>query len=258
MQTGLTGKRALVLGATRGLGHAIARGLAAEGAQIALAGRTAEKAAAAAAAIGEGARGYVCDTGDLAQVDALYKSVATDLGGIDVLVLNSGGPPAGSAMNVSAENWRKNFEQMFVGLVRLADQALPGMIERKWGRVIAIASSGVVQPIPNLGISNTIRPALIGWCKSVSSEVAKTGVTVNVILPGRIDTERVAELDAANAARSGADVQNVRAAARDKIPMGRYGEDDEFAAAAIFLASEAASYVTGSMIRVDGGAILSV
>lgn len=258
MKTGLEGKRALVLGATRGLGFAIAKGLAAEGARVIVTGRTTEKSVAAASAIGRNARGHPCDTGQVAQVDALWQAVTHDLGGLDVLVLNSGGPPASSAHGVSSEDWRRHFEAMFVGLVRLADHALPGMMRQTFARIIAIASSGVIQPIPNLGISNAIRPVLIGWCKTVSNEVGGHGVTVNVILPGRIQTERVEEIDAANSKRSGQDVAAVRADAVARIPAGRYGEADEFAAAAVFLASEAASYINGSMIRVDGGAIACV
>lgn len=258
MDTGLSGKRALVLGATRGLGFAIAKGLAAEGARVIVAGRTSNKSVAAAKTIGHGAVGHPCDTGQVSQIDALWNAVKHDFGGLDVLVLNSGGPPAGPARGVSSEEWRKQFEAMFVGIVRLADYALPGMIEQKFGRIIAIASSGVIQPIPNLGISNAIRPALVGWCKTLSNEVAKDGVTINLVLPGRIQTERVEEIDAANAKRSGKDIAAVRAEALSRIPAGRYGEADEFAAAAVFLASAGASYITGSMIRVDGGAIASV
>jgi 3-oxoacyl-[acyl-carrier protein] reductase len=258
MQTGLDGKRALVLGATRGLGFAIAKGLAQEGARVIVAGRTTDKAVAAANAIGQGARGHPCDTGKPGDVDALWQAVEHDFGGLDVLILNSGGPPAGPARGVSSEDWRKNFESMFVGLVRMADHALPGMIERGFGRIVAIASSGAVQPITNLGISNSIRPALVGWCKTLSNEVGKHGVTVNVMLPGRIQTERVEEIDAANAKRTGKPIETVRADARDRIPAGRYGEADEFAAAAVFLASAGAAYITGSMIRVDGGAIACV
>ncbi len=258
MQTGLEGKRALVLGATRGLGFAIAKGLAAEGARVIVAGRTTERAVAAAGAIGREARGHPCDTGQIEQVDALWKAVSHDFGGLDVLVLNSGGPPAGAARGVSPEEWRRLFESMFVGLVRLADLALPGMIAQKFGRIIAIASSGVVQPIPHLGMSNAIRPALVGWCKTVSNEVSSAGVTVNVLLPGRIQTERVEEIDAAAAKRTGKELSAVRAEAVARIPAGRYGAADEFAAAAVFLASNAASYITGSMIRVDGGAIACV
>ena len=183
------------------------------------------------------------------------RDVLAALGSVDILVLNSGGPPPGKAQGVSSEQWRNSFEAMFVNLVRIADQLLPGMMERKFGRIISVISSGVIQPIPNLAISNAIRPALVGWGKSLAAEVASSGVTVNAIAPGRIATDRLKQLDAANAERTGRSIDEVAAAARAGIPAGRYGEIEEFAAAAVFLASEKASFMTGSILRVDGGQI---
>jgi 3-oxoacyl-[acyl-carrier protein] reductase len=258
MQTGLEGKRALVLGASKGLGFGIAQGLAAEGARVAVASRTAEGSKAAADRIGNGALSFVCDTAKADQVDALAKDVTDAFGGVDILVLNSGGPPPGKAQGVSSEQWRQSFEGMFVNLVRITDLLLPGMIERKFGRIMSVISSGVIQPIPNLAISNAIRPALVGWGKTLSNEVAAFGVTVNAIAPGRIETDRLKQLDAANAERTGRSVDEVATAARAGIPAGRYGNSDEFAAAAVFLASEKASFITGSILRVDGGQISSV
>jgi len=141
---------------------------------------------------------------------------------------------------------------------KIAGLVLPGMRERGWGRILAIASSGVVQPIPNLVISNALRSSIVGWSKTLASEVAKDGVTVNLVLPGRIQTDRVEELDAANAKAQGRSVEDIAAAARAAIPAGRYGRVEEFADVVCFLASEQASYITGSMIRVDGGAVRSV
>jgi 3-oxoacyl-[acyl-carrier protein] reductase len=256
MQTGLENKRALVLGASKGIGLGIAAALAAEGARVALTSRTLDKAKEAAAGIG--AVGLACDTGDFDQVTRLHQDATASLGGgIEVLVLNSGGPPPGSARNVAPEQWRRSFDAMFVNLVHLADLALPGMIDHKFGRIISVISSGVIEPIPNLAISNAIRPALVGWGKTLASEVASHGVTVNAIAPGRILTGRLEELDAANAKRLGKPVEDVRAAAQARIPAGRYGTVEEFAAAAVFLASDKASFVTGSVLRVDGGQIAS-
>lgn len=256
MQTGLDGKRALVLGASKGIGLGIATALASEGAKVALTSRTLDKAREVAASIG--AVGLGCDTGVFDEVTRCHVDAVAALGGgIDVLVLNSGGPPPGSARNVAPEQWRKSFDAMFVNLVHLADLALPGMIERKFGRIISVISSGVIEPIPNLAISNAIRPALVGWGKTLANEVGSHGVTVNAIAPGRILTGRLEELDAANAKRLGKPVEDVRAAAQAKIPVGRYGTVEEFAAAAVFLASASASFVTGSVLRVDGGQIAS-
>ncbi len=255
MKIGLKGKRALVLGASKGLGFGIAKGLAEEGASVAIASRTLETAGAAAKTIG--AKGFTCDTGKLDQVEALHAAVTKELGGIDVLVLNSGGPPPGGAQGVSSAQWRNSFEAMFVGLVRLADLALPGMIERKWGRIVSVISSGVIEPIPNLAISNAIRPALVGWGKTLANEVARHGITVNAVAPGRIATDRLTQLDKANAEKQGKSIAEIEAAAKARIPAGRYGTVEDYAAVAVFLASEAAGYVTGSILRADGGQIAS-
>ena len=150
------------------------------------------------------------------------------------------------------------FESMAANLFHLTAQLLPGMRSRKWGRVVTIASSGVEQPIPNLALSNGIRAAVVGWSKTLAAEVAAEGVTVNIVMPGRIQTTRVAELDAAAAKRSDSTVEAVQKASAAAIPAGRYGRPEEFAAMVVFLASEQASYVTGSRLRVDGGAIRSI
>jgi 3-oxoacyl-[acyl-carrier protein] reductase len=259
MAFSLAGKRALVMGATRGIGFGIASAFAAAGARVAITGRQGADAADAAQTIGAGAIGFALDTGDLQAIDSVHAGAEIALGGgIDILVLNSGGPPPGSAMGVSSEHWQTYWTMMFVGLVRMADHALPGMIARKHGRIMSVVSSGVIQPIPNLGMSNAIRPAIIGWGKSVSNEVARHGVTVNAIAPGRIQTDRVDQIDKGAAGRLGKSQDQIRADAMSRIPAGRYGTTDEFAAAALFLASDEASFVTGSVLRVDGGQISSV
>ena len=248
-------RTALVLGGSKGLGFAIAEGLARAGLRVALTSRDLEGAREAAARIGDTARGYACDTGDLAAVEKLHEDVTRDLGGIDVLVLNSGGPKPSGAHNLSPETWRAAFESMFVGLVRLADLALPGMTERGFGRILSIISSGVIEPVPNLAVSNTIRPALVGWGKTLATEVASKGITVNAIAPGRIATGRLVSLDQNNADKQGKSVEDVRKASQAQIPVGRYGKPEEFAAMALFLASDDAAFVTGSVLRVDGGQI---
>lgn len=255
----LDGRRALVMGATRGIGYGIAKIFAENGARVAITGRKPDDAGNAAASIGHGAVGFALDTGDLGQIDSVHAGAELALGGgLDILVLNSGGPPPGPAAGVSSEMWQQYWNMMFVGLVRMADLALPGMIERRHGRIMSVVSSGVIQPIPNLGMSNAIRPAIIGWGKSVANDVAKHGITVNAIAPGRIQTDRVDQIDKGAAAKQGKSQDQVRTEAMARIPAGRYGTPEEFAAAALFLASNEASFTTGSVIRVDGGQISSV
>ena len=231
MDTGLTGKRALVLGASKGLGFGIAQGLANEGARVAIASRTME-----------GSKGRRrqdrpwrrCPSSATPERRSGRRSGARRHWqrwvGVDILVLNSGGPPPGKAQGVSSDQWRNSFEAMFVNLVRIADQVLPGMIERKFGRIISVISSGVIQPIPNLAISNAIRPALVGWGKTLAAEVASSGVTVNAIAPGRIATDRL-ETARCRQCRTHRPFRSTtwRALRAPGIPAGRYGEIEEFA-----------------------------
>ena len=262
MDLGLRGRRALVMASSRGLGLGIAEALAAEGADVLLTGRTEERLRAGAEAIaGRGAGGashVVADLADPGAVDALARAAEERMGGVDILVANTGGPPPGRMVEADPGVLARQFDAMVMPVMALARRVLPGMREAGWGRIVVVGSSGVVQPIPNLGLSNALRSTLVGWSKSLAGDVAGDGVTVNMILPGRIHTERVDELDAAAAEREARPVEEVAAASRAAIPMGRYGTVEEFAAVAAFLCSERASYVTGSLVRVDGGAIRSV
>lgn len=255
MKIDLGGKRALVLGASGGLGSAIARGLVEAGATVAVSSRSADRLRAAV----PGAA-HVLDA-DLAAPDSgsrLADAATRALGGVDILVNNSGGPPPSQALTTGEAVWREQFDAMVLSLVALTGALVPGMRERRWGRVVTVASSGVVAPIPNLVVSNALRSALLGWSKTLAAEVAADGVTVNLVLPGRIATSRVEALDRANAERSGRSVAEIEAAALAAIPAGRYGTPDEFAAAAVFLASPQAAYITGTALRVDGGALRNV
>jgi 3-oxoacyl-[acyl-carrier protein] reductase len=257
MNLGLENRRALVSGASRGLGRAIAKALAAEGAAVTAVARNVERLnqLAAESASGPGViTPRVCDVSDAAAIQGLADVLAS----VDVLVLNTGGPPPGTAAEISDALWIAQFEAMFLSAIRLTRLALPGMRQRGFGRIIAVVSSGVVQPIPGLGISNAIRMALVGWAKTLSSEVAGQGITVNCLAPGRIATDRVAELDQGRARREGITLDEVERQSRATIPAGRYGESAEFASMAAFLASTQASYMTGDVIRVDGGLIRSV
>lgn len=249
MDLGISGKTALVLGASRGLGAAIATSLAAEGAKVYAASRNAGNIARS-----ENIIPVAVDLSDKGSVLNLIETLR-QTGGVDILVNNSGGPKAGPAVGQGPGNWTSAFEMMATSIFTISDAMLEGMIVRQWGRIITIGSSGVEQPIPNLALSNGVRAAVAGWSKTLAAEVAQHGITVNMILPGRIDTDRVRELDGMKAENTGADIEAVQAASRKDIPVGRYGEPEEFAAVAAFLASTKASYVTGSSIRVDGGMI---
>lgn len=257
MDLGLENRQALVTGASRGLGRAIAATLAAEGAQVVAVARNLERLNDLVAS-SSGGRGSItaraCDLGDAAAIEALGKLLQE----VDILVLNTGGPPPGPASDTTDAVWSTQFEAMFLSAIRLTRLALPGMRARGFGRILAVVSSGVIQPIPNLGISNALRAALVGWCKTLAGEVAAEGITVNCIAPGRIATDRVAELDQGRAKREGLDIALVEKQARAAIPAGRYGDAEEFAAVAAFLASSRASYMTGGVIRVDGGMIRCV
>lgn len=256
MDTGLRGRTALVLGSTSGMGLASAQALAAEGANVVLTGRRGALAAEQAAAL-PSAIGVEADLTDPATPARLVEQAVEAYGGIDVVVLNSGGPAPGRAVDREPEQLEEAFRTLMVQHHRFVTLTLPGMRERGWGRIVAIGSSGVQAPLENLALSNVARAGLAGYLKTLAAEVASDGVTVNMVLPGRIDTDRVTSLDRANAERQGTTEEAVRAASEAAIPAGRYGRPEEFAAAVVFLASEAASYVTGIQLRVDGGLVRS-
>lgn len=253
MDFGLSGKTALVLGASRGLGAACAAELAREGVKVYAAARSSDVIAkwAAADSAFASVEPVELDLSEPSSVAKLCDFAATL--DIDILINNCGGPPPGPALGTGADAWRASYEAMALPLITLTNTVLPGMIARGFGRIITIASSGVISPIPNLALSNGVRGALAGWSKTLASEVASKGVTVNMVLPGRIATDRLRQLDEGKARASGASVEEVETASKATIPAGRYGSPEEFAAVAAFLASTRASYVTGSLLRVDGG-----
>ena len=262
MDLGLADKRAVVLASSGGLGLGVARALCAEGADVLLSGRSTDKLETAADELSRSGPGKAsCVTVDLTSGDAaqtLFDAATSDLGGVDILVNNTGGPPPGGIEAQDSATWRGQFDTMVLRLIEMTNLVLPGMRDSGWGRVLTLASSGIVQPIPNLSISNTIRSALVGWSKSLSNEVASDGITVNILAPGRILTARTDQLDSAAASRQGKTLDEVRAASAATIPAGRYGTVEEFAAVAAFLVSQPASYVTGGVVRCDGGSIRSV
>ena len=245
----LNGKTALVLGASRGLGAAISLMLAKEGVKVTSVARN-------ISSIEEWSKSFsiVPFKSDLTDTHSLGNLInfLTDKH-IDILVNNCGGPIAGPANGQKIEVWEKAFKSMASPMFSITNELLPKMVSNKWGRIITIGSSGIEQPIPNLALSNGIRGAIAGWSKSLAIEVAGDGVTVNMVLPGRISTDRLRELDEGKAKRTGLSLEEVEKDAKSTIPAGRYGKPEEFASVVTFLASDSASYITGSMIRVDGG-----
>ena len=257
MDLGLAGKRALVLGASRGIGRGIAEALAAEGARIIVASRDGDACISAArdiaAAHSVEAHGIACDMSDIGAVDDAAAFALETFGGVDVLVNNTGGPPFGPVSQVESETWRESFEAMFVSVTRLTGHLLPGMRERRWGRILLVTSTGVVEPIPALGISNSLRIALTNWAKTLSFEIAADGVTINALMPGRIATDRIEQLYRLTAENQGKEIDTVKAEVAAQIPMGRVGTVEEFGAMAAFLASERAGYIKGTATAIDGG-----
>lgn len=261
MDLNIAHRRALVLGASRGLGAATAKALAAEGAFVYAAARSVDLVEQWRATLPEVQQSRVKPVAlDLSQPESV-ESVAQQLndeGGVDILVNNGGGPPPGSALDATAAQWAEHFSAMAVSLFSLTRLLVPKMKVGNWGRIITIASSGIEQPIPNLALSNGIRASVLGWSKTLAAELASQGITVNVVMPGRIHTDRVDALDRAAASRQNKSVEEVATASKATIPAGRYGRAEEFADVVCFLASDRASYVTGSKIRVDGGMIRSI
>ena len=240
------------------MGEAIARTLAAEGCNLIVGARNAEKINALASDIAAGcgvdAEPYVIDLSDKAAVAALCEKVRADFKP-DILVYNTGGPPPSRALGVEEKVWESAVQSLLLSGIALCDAAIPHMREQKWGRILTIASSGVVQPIPFIAVSNTVRSGFAAYSKSLADQVASDGITVNMLLPGQIETARAAGVDKATAEREGLPIEEVTARSMAGIPAGRRGTPQEFADVAAFMASEKASYVTGSMIRIDGGHI---
>lgn len=263
MDLGIAGKRALVLGGNRGIGQGIAQALVHEGVHVAITGRDPERmrevvAQLKASHVGAQVEGFALDLGDTASLAAFAANVSESFGPIDILLNNTGGPGYGGASARGIAEWTSSFNEMVLSVITLTDALLPGMRERQWGRIMTVVSSGVVQPIPILGVSNTLRNALVTWSKTLSMEVAKDGVTVNVLVPGRIDTERVRMTDEAVAQKDGITAEEAKRRSTSTIPMGRYGAPAELGALAAFVAGVPASYITGSTLRCDGGNIRSV
>jgi 3-oxoacyl-[acyl-carrier protein] reductase len=249
------------MGGGGGLGSAIASKLSEHGARVVVADVDEVAAKTVAEEIeGRGGESLALrfDLSDLESFPQRLDRVREHFGAVDILVNMTGGPPPSTASGVAPEQWSDQFRSMVLGVIQFTDLVLPDMRAKGWGRIITSTSSGVVAPIPNLGISNTLRASLVAWSKTIASEVADDGITANVVIPGRIATQRIRQLDEARAKRENKTVEQVSKESTMSIPVGRYGEPAEYAAPVAFLASPAASYITGTIVRVDGGMIGSI
>jgi 3-oxoacyl-[acyl-carrier protein] reductase len=257
MDLGIEGRRALVGGASSGLGRAAAESLATEGCRLAIWSRSRERLEPVAREL-EARHGLTVavltsDATEPGSAAAIAADAVAALGGIDILVLNAGGPPPVDPTATDPEGWRAAFQLLATTPIELATRLLPQMRAARWGRIVAILSSTVRQPIPELPYSNAGRSALMAWLKTVSRSVAADGVTVNGVLPGRHDTPRIEQLDRAAAERTGRSMGEIRAEHLKAIPAGRYGTAAEVASLVTYLSSEPARYQTGTFIAVDGG-----
>ncbi|MFS0654335.1 SDR family oxidoreductase [Bacillus sp. 179-C3.3 HS] len=256
MNVNLTGKKALVAASSQGIGKAIAIALAKEGADVTISGRhaqTLEETVKEWAPHVTGQLTYqVCDVSDASQIKQLVQTAAGEDKRLDILVNNTGGPKTGTLTTLTDSDWMESFELHLLSYIRLLKEALP-YLKKRGGRVLNIASASVKEPIPGLMLSNTFRPAIVGWTKTVAQELAKDGIYINTLAPGKIETDRVKHLDSQRAKAENQSVEDIKAQAEREIPLGRYGQPEEFATYAAFLLSEANTYMTGQTLVIDGG-----
>ncbi len=245
MDLHLKGKRALILGSSDGLGFAVAKAFVEEGAKVALCSRDKKRIESAAQSL-PGTLPFICDLDKSGEGKKLVEHVTQSLGGIDIIFINTGGPPAGTFATLSLSEWQKGFEKLYLSAIESIQACLPGMKKQGWGRILINTSTAAKEPISSLVISSGLRSGLLGLMKTLSNELAPFQITVNALLPGYIRTQRLKELGHSEEEIS------------KEIPLGRLGSPEEFAALALFLGSEAASYITGQAIACDGGKLKGI
>ena len=262
MDLGLEGKVAMVAGASRGLGFAVASILASEGALVSMASRNKEAISSAAKRIkragGRSPMGFVADVSNPEAIATWHQATVAKLGAVELLVTNSGGPPAGAALSFGDASWESSFNLLFLSTLRLVRAVVPGMTAQGEGAIVMMTSTSVKEPIPNLDLSNVLRPTVAALAKTLANQYASAGLRINQVIPGRIATDRVRELDEISSRKNGIAIEEHKKLAVSKIPLGRYGEPDEFARAVVFLLSNAAAYITGATLRVDGGQLHTI
>ncbi len=259
MELGLKGKRALVMGASKGLGRSVADALAREGCHLVISGRSQaslDVAAAELRALGAAsATGIPADVASNEEMDKLADGAVAAMGGVDILILNHGGPPPGTALDLDEALLGPWFQRIVLAPIHITKKLLPAMRAQKFGRIINVGSTGMQQPIPNLVLSNTLRASVMGYLKTLSAEVAGDGVTVNLVAPGAIRTDRSIETAQSVGAKSGKSIDEVIAERSKTIPAGRYGMPDEYGPLVAFLCGVPAAYITGEIVRADGGMV---
>jgi 3-oxoacyl-[acyl-carrier protein] reductase len=258
MDLGLKGKVAMVAGASRGLGFAVAKALADEGARVSMASRDEAAIRAAAQRIGSEAMGTPVDVRSADAIREWAAATEKRYGGIDLLFTNSGGPPAGATLSFDDHAWQDAADLLLFSTLRMIRAAVPSMKTRGGGAILVSTSSSVKEPVQNLGLSTVLRASVSALAKTLALELAPDRIRVNQIIPGRIDTDRVRQLDEINAKKQGVSADEAKRRAMGAIPMGRYGEIEEFGRVGAFLLSDAAAYMTGATVQVDGGLIRSV
>jgi 3-oxoacyl-[acyl-carrier protein] reductase len=249
MDLGLSGRVALVMGASQGIGEAIAAALAREGARVAIASRSQGRVEEAAATIEGDVSPFVADTTDLDRLAELPAEVEATLGPLDILVANTGGPPLGGALDHEPDEWERAYRSLVLAPRVLVGAVVPGMRERGWGRIVNVGSSSTREPIPGLNLSNSHRMAAVGFLKTLAGEVAADGITVNTVATGRFATERIAS--------SYGSMETAEATAQRDVPAGHLGRPEEYGDLVAFLCSERAAYITGTVIPIDGGLLRS-